>query len=491
MLLFRSHKLKALLLILVAATVPLSLVNCRPKTPRQGWSKRWGPLVPHESFPGDCSLCHVADNWNVLRDDFSFDHAKETGYALEGAHAAASCLRCHNDRGPVQAYVERGCGGCHPDPHASSLGLDCERCHDQWNWEPTGLIGEHARTRFPLYGAHAVVPCESCHVGAAAGQFRGAPIECEICHREDLSGATSPDHLANGWTTDCARCHTTTVWQNVVFAHDSFPLVGGHGGLDCTQCHTSGVFEAISTECYTCHQADYEAALDHVSLNFALDCTQCHGTSAWTPATVDHTIFPLTAGHAGLDCAQCHTDGTVGTIPSDCYACHATDYAGAPDHASADFSHDCEQCHSTVAWIPATFDHTSFPLTGGHSGLDCTQCHTGGTFETIPSDCYSCHASDYAGAPDHASLGFPQDCTQCHSSVAWTPATFSHTDFPLTGSHNLACTDCHTTGSTSTFSCIDCHAHTAGATNDDHDEVRDYSYNSAACYSCHPSGRGD
>lgn len=103
------------------------------------------------------------------------------------AHAWASCLRCHNDRGPVVSFAARGCGGCHPDPHTSSLGLDCERCHEQINWRPTGLIAEHARTRFPLFGAHAVAPCESCHPGAAAGQFRGAPVECDLCHRADLA----------------------------------------------------------------------------------------------------------------------------------------------------------------------------------------------------------------------------------------------------------------------------------------------------------------
>jgi len=487
---FQNSRSKLFSLIVLAATTVLVLVNCRPEVPRQGWSKRWGPLVPHNTFPGDCSLCHVPDRWDVLREDFSFDHEKETGYPLEGAHASASCLRCHNDRGPVKAYVARGCGGCHPDPHASSLGLDCERCHDQRTWEPTGLIAEHARTRFPLYGVHAVAPCESCHPGAPAGQFRGAPIECELCHQDDLTRATSPDHLANGWTTDCQRCHTATTWQQAAFAHDFFPLLGGHAGLDCTQCHTSGVFGTIPSDCYVCHQTDYEAATDHVAQSYSQDCERCHTIVAWTPARFNHTVFSLTGAHTGLTCAQCHTSGTLGTIPSDCYSCHSAEYAGAPDHSALNFSHDCEQCHSTLAWTPATFNHTNFPLTGGHSGLDCTQCHTGGTVGTIPSDCYSCHSADYASAPDHSSLSFPHACEDCHGTSAWTPASFHHT-FPLTGDHNLSCAECHTTGSTSAFSCIDCHAHTASAMNERHDEVHNYSYSSAACYSCHPDGQGD
>lgn len=473
------------LLAVLAATI---LVNCRPDVPREGWDENWGPLVPHHTFPGDCGICHVPDRWDVLRDDFSFDHEKETGYPLEGAHAEAACLRCHNDRGPVTAYVARGCGGCHPDPHAASLGLDCQRCHDERTWEPTGLIAEHAQTRFPLYGTHMVTPCESCHPGAPAGQFRGAPIECELCHQTDLARATSPDHLANGWTSDCQRCHTATLWASAIVPHDAFPLVGGHGGLDCVQCHTSGTFEAIPSDCYVCHQTDYEGAPDHISGSFSQDCEQCHSIIAWTPASFNHTVFPLTGGHTGLDCTQCHTGGTFGSLPTDCYSCHSDDFASAPDHVAQGFSNDCEDCHSVVAWTPATFNHTAFPLTAGHAGLDCIQCHTSGSFGTIPADCYSCHSADYAGAPDHASLGFPQDCEECHTTSAWTPATFTHT-FPLTGSHNLSCTECHTTGSTSSFSCIDCHAHAQSETDNDHDEVSGYSYNSQACYTCHPDGR--
>ena len=395
----------------------VALLNCRLDAPRQGWSSRWGPLVSHKTFPGDCGICHVTERWDVLRKDFSFNHEKQTGHPLEGAHATAACLRCHNDRGPVASFAARGCGGCHPDPHTSSLGLDCTRCHEQTSWRPTGLIAEHARTRFPLFGAHAVAPCESCHAGAAAGQFRGAPTECDLCHRAELARATSPDHAASGWTSDCQRCHMPLGWERAFVRHDFFPLPGGHAGLDCTRCHTSGV---------------------------------------------------------------------LGRIPSDCYSCHAADYQTAPGHVAESFPHTCEECHSISAWTPARYEHKVFALTGAHVGLDCSRCHTGGTFSPLPTDCYSCHATDYQGAPDHVALSFPHTCQQCHTTTAWLPSTFRHS-FPLSGSHDRACTDCHTTGSTSTFNCLNCH--TAASTNARHDDVSGYSYNSQACYQCHPTGR--
>jgi hypothetical protein len=463
------------------------LVNCRQNGPRHGWNKKWGPLVPHRSFPGDCGLCHVPDRWDVLRDDFSFDHEARTGYPLEGAHAQAACLRCHNDRGPVQVYASRGCAGCHPDPHTATLGLDCQRCHDETSWRPTGLMAEHARTRFALMGAHVAAPCESCHSGATAGQFRGAPTQCELCHQADLARATAPNHVANGWVADCERCHTPIAWERSNFVHDFFPLVGGHAGLDCLRCHTNGVLGSIPSDCYSCHATDYAGAPDHASQNFPHTCEQCHSPAAWTPATYTHNSFPLTGGHAGLTCTRCHTGGVLGPIPSDCYSCHATDYAGAPDHASQNFSHTCERCHSTAAWTPATYDHSSFPLTGGHGGLACSQCHPGGTPGTIPSNCYSCHAADYQRAANHATLGFPQTCEQCHTATAWQPATFQH-PFPLQSVHNVSCTECHPGGGASSFTCLNCHEHNPTETGGHHAEVNGYIYDSQACYQCHPGG---
>ena len=329
--------------VLVTAGV-VFITNCRPEVPRQNWNRQWGPLVPHKTFPGDCGICHVTQRWDLVRADFSFDHKAQTGYSLVGAHAYAACLRCHNDRGPVKAYLARGCGGCHPDPHASSLGLDCEKCHEQTNWRPTGSIADHARTGFHLIAAHAVAPCESCHRQAAVGQFRGAPRQCELCHQNNLAGATSPDHIANGWTTNCERCHTPAGWAGADFQHYFFPLTGGHAGVVCATCHTGGSFQPISSACYSCHAANYQGAPDHSALGFPTDCERCHNTTAWTPASFAHA-FPLQGPH-DVTCAECHTAGSTSTF--NCLDCH--DQADTDDkHSDVDgysyASQACYQCH--------------------------------------------------------------------------------------------------------------------------------------------------
>jgi len=391
----------------------LVMGGCQLLKPRNEWNKGWGPLVPHTSFPGDCGICHRPDGWDKLRDDFSFDHEKETGYRLEGTHSAAACLRCHNDRGPVQTYVARGCSGCHLDVHASSLGLDCERCHSQISWEPTGLLSEHARTRFPLMGAHAITACESCHEGAAAGQFRGAPTQCEICHSAALATAVNPAHAVNGWISDCQKCHQPSSWSGAFVPHDFFPLAGGHAALDCTQCHVGGVFTGLSSDCYSCHSANYQAAPAHVASNYSHDCTQCHSISGWLPAVFDHAFFALTGGHAGLDCSRCHVGGVYTGLSPDCYSCHSANYQSAPDHVAMAFPHDCMQCHTTSAWIPANFQH-NFPLTGPHN-VSCIECHTSGNTQVF--NCLTCHEKTTTDEHHKEVSGYSytsQACYQCH-----------------------------------------------------------------------------
>ncbi|QDU65445.1 hypothetical protein [Engelhardtia mirabilis] len=563
---------KAFAGLLVALLVACGLQLRGPDGPRQGWWDERGPVVPHDTFPADCSLCHVGKGWSTIRADFQFDHLAETGVELDGAHDGAQCLRCHNDRGPVQWYAAKGCSGCHQDPHLGRLGATCTECHDTFDWFPSGILADHQSTRFPLEGAHLATACASCHPAAEAGQFTGVSTRCESCHLEDALGAQSFDHVASGNLTSCEQCHQPTQWGGGTFVHNFFPLTGGHALSDCSACHTGGVFSGLSTncfschaddftgtddpdhvaagfstscdechniqswegaafnhaffpltaghsisdcsachgsgtfaglstDCFSCHASDYAGAMDpnHVTAGFSTACDECHNTSTWEGANVDHSFFPLTAGHNLASCTACHSPGTFMGLSSDCFSCHASDYTGAsdPNHVTAGFSTSCEECHNTSDWGDANIDHSFFPLTAGHNLSSCTACHSPGTFTGLSSDCFSCHASDYTGAndPNHIAAGYPTTCQACHNTSDWDDAVFNH-DFPIkTGAHkNFSCTQCHTNPATyAVFSCIDCHEHNAVDTQKKHkpDEVPGYSYNSAACYSCHPNGKGD
>ena len=200
------------------AGLALMIVACViPPDQRIGERYRWwaglGPVLPHDSFPADCRLCHIGEKWHTLTDTFSFDHELRTGVALEGAHTKARCLRCHNDRGPVDVFNAKGCVGCHEDRHFGELGADCTSCHNQDTWQAEGQIERHERTGFPLRGAHAAVSCHRCHPGGFVGNFLPTDHECLTCHMKDLARTSNPPHIPLGWVERCDRCHLPTKWN--------------------------------------------------------------------------------------------------------------------------------------------------------------------------------------------------------------------------------------------------------------------------------------
>ena len=554
---------------LVCGLVYAAAVACATFVPQNGWDPSFGPVVPHDTFPGDCSLCHESGGWHTLR----ADHEKETGVALVGAHGKVGCLMCHNDRGPVAQFAARGCAGCHADPHLQRLGNNCKDCHDETSWRAREAIAQHDRTRFPLIGAHAAVACFRCHPGAQVGNFAGAPVECGQCHADDRTRTTDPDHVALGYSLDCQQCHLSLGWKPARFDHPaSFPLTNGHFGRQCRECHTSpNSFTGLSPACATCHTDEHAVTVEpsHPAAGFGTDCSECHDTRTFRVSSWPHpSSFPLTFGHAGQRCTRCHQNQVYSGTSATCSTCHLPDYQGTtnPNHVMSGFSTDCTLCHGTAGWHGAVAEHpASFPLTNSHARA-CNDCHTTpGTYAGLSTACVSCHLTQYQAttSPNHVGIGYSTDCALCHGTVTWQGATGTHpATFPLTNAHNRACTACHTTpgtyaglntacvschlteyqgttdpshtafmmsqqcqdchgtttwrpssfvhqfpinsgahrnlacfdchnnpGNRAQFSCIDCHEHRQSEMNSKHNEVGGYTYNSAACYSCHPNGR--
>jgi nitrate/TMAO reductase-like tetraheme cytochrome c subunit len=230
-----------------------------------------------------------------------------------------------------------------------------------------------------------------------------------------------------------------------------------------------GIYDGLSTACVDCHQNDYDDTgdPDHAEAGFGTTCNNCHTTSNWD-ANYDHSLtgFPLTGAHLNRNCSECHTGGLYSNQSSACFACHETQFNNAdnPDHTG--YPTTCGQCHSTISWDGATFDHstTDFPLTGAHVSLACASCHVGGQYTETSTDCYACHSDDYDNTddPDHAAMGFPQNCEACHNTTTWDDADFDHSTsgFPLTGAHvNASCADCHIGGqySGTPADCYFCH----------------------------------
>ncbi|MGA2623345.1 MAG: hypothetical protein ABSF91_05775 [Bacteroidota bacterium] len=405
---------------------------------------------------------------------------QQTRFPLLGKHSLVDCDACH-DRASTHQYAGTPltCITCHqadfegsknPNHVQDRFPVDCIRCHrvDALAW-PGSF--DHNATAFPLTGAHRTVICSQCHTN---NQFTNLATNCFSCHARDFTNAQAPNHVAGNFSNLCQSCHTTVAWTPSTFNHAStaFPLTGAHVGVECQSCHANGNYRLVYVNCYQCHQNDFQTSTNpnHVTGNFSHDCTQCHTTTGWSPASFDHasTRFPLTGSHIAVQCLSCHISGNYQITYTDCYQCHQSDYLRPtnPNHVTAIFSRDCTPCHTTTAWIPSTFSHSStkLPLTGAHLTIQCQSCHTSGNYQLVYINCYQCHQNDFqtAANPNHVAGNFTHDCTQCHSTTAWSPATFDHsaTKFPLTGTHlTTPCQSCHTGGNYQLVyaDCYQCH----------------------------------
>lgn len=137
-----------------------------------------------------CTGCHTEGAW--LPSTFDLFRHGETGFALEGAHLAASCTACHVPAvdGHWRFRIEEtSCAGCHAEdePHGGQFaGRACTDCHTTETFAIASF--DHADTSYALEGAHADVDCAGCHreERTAAGRVfvRYAPLstDCASCH---------------------------------------------------------------------------------------------------------------------------------------------------------------------------------------------------------------------------------------------------------------------------------------------------------------------
>lgn len=282
----------------------------------------------------DCAGCHATSGWKTQR----FDHARETGFTLAGAHASLDCKGCHTTPS-LKDPLPRDCAACHrkTDPHANRFGDACEKCHGTTAWTPSTF--EHTRDgHFELAGPHARLRCHACHTGVVAQQKLGTG--CRDCHRTD-------DLHAGRLGTDCARCHAGEKWgSNVAFDHDltDFPLVGLHVAVPCHECHASRSYKGVAQDCHGCHQRDdrHEGALGK-------DCEGCHSPNGWGLWEFDHakaTGFALVGAHAKAACNGCHKQPPQALkLSGDCASCHVPD-----DVHLGQFGRQCQRCHGSVTF---------------------------------------------------------------------------------------------------------------------------------------------
>jgi hypothetical protein len=463
------------------------------------------PSHVQANFPTSCQQCHNTTSWG----NATFDHST-TGFPLTGAHTTLQCTQCHINGNYNLTSANTACVSCHqtdynnthnPSHVQAAFPTTCQQCHNTTSWGNATF--DHSTTGFPLTGAHTTLQCTQCHINGNYN-LTSANTACISCHQTDFNNTNNPPHASAGFPTTCQTCHTTASWSGATFNHTTtgFALTGAHTSLQCSQCHVNNNYSLTSGACVNCHLKDFQGTTNpnHVQAGFPQTCDQCHTTTSWGNGTFDHstTGWALTGAHTTLQCVQCHVNGNYSLTSANtaCVSCHQTDYTNTnnPNHAQVGFPTTCDVCHSTASWANATFNHnnTTFPLTGAHTTVACTSCHVNNNYTTLPTACYGCHQADYNGTtnPNHTAAGFPTTCQTCHTTTSWAGATFNHTYFPTShGGANGVCSTCHTNPNDySVFTCTNCHL--KPQTDQNHQGVNGYVYNSANCYQCHKNGSG-
>jgi hypothetical protein len=222
--------------------------------------------------------------------------------------------------------------------------------------ESSFSLEQHAKTKFPLDGAHVATPCFACHLTTAgknvgevsnlpdvgAGDkkwcFRNIGERCVDCH-DDVH--QKGNELAEKWypNQDCQTCHLTESWSasSGKFDHSKtdFALKGKHAQVDCRACHVSETqppkrtFDGLAAKCNDCHNDNHagQFVVDGVT-----DCARCHGNEEWPIKKFNHnkTQFPLEGKHAETACDKCHLpkeiEGVVTAqyrfVSFECVVCH-------------------------------------------------------------------------------------------------------------------------------------------------------------------------
>jgi hypothetical protein len=326
---------------------------------------------PHKGRLGPkCSDCHNDVDWkkNI---GANFDHSTAR-FPLRGAHVSVRCEKCHDATsawGPRPAFAQ--CANCHAGPHAQgqlSVAADCSACHVERAFKPSTFdAAAHAKTRFPLAGAHQKLECRRCHVELELSAprdaknlwWKTADVACAACHPD--SHGESLSRLRQG-SAECLGCHDQDRWKPSSFAVTAhaktrFTLSHKHADALCARCHArdradlsvplgaavSGraglVFALEELRCRDCH------ANPHGDSKASFECGNCHDSVRWSPARIgidEHRkfSFALDGSHAAIPCIECHTE--LGARRG------GSNLLNAPVSSSIRFgskTRDCKDCH--------------------------------------------------------------------------------------------------------------------------------------------------
>ena len=224
--------------------------------------------------------------------------------------------------------------------------------------------------------------------------------------------------LIEAQPTFCNSCHEMNFnyepWKNSTHSNST----------NCLNCHSEpGLVGSLKVKI-----RGIQELIDHIKGDYQVpifnsvpvkneQCIACHPLPSIVDRGIDvrHTLHT----EAGLQCVDCHSKVVHNT----------------PGEPTVIVQQQCEGCHQSHLG-----SGSAFPLNGGHSTLQCVQCHSSGTTSGVSSDCSSCHTTP------STHNGLTSSCVSCHTLVSFSPSTFRH---PQVGEHfesreeRLQCSSCH------------------------------------------------
>jgi len=388
---------------------------------------------------------------------------------------------------------------------------------------------DHASTGFSLSSQHALARCESCHI---QGVFRGTPRDCASCHRNASRPMATQFPVRHIPTTQpCDTCHRAAAWNVVIYRHQGVTrgsCLTCHTGAfatgkpaqhvattaSCDTCHNTLIWTATTYDhsgvaagtCANCHNGVTATGKPARHVPTTASCDTCHTTILWRPAIYPHdatttgqcstchnnvTALGKSAAHIpdNRQCDTCHTSTISFRIRvmnhsglnGQCSNCHSGAYvsqnAVAKPATHVPTTAQCDTCHTTVAWRPASFSHNAsmagtcatchngVTATGKNTGhiptsAQCDTCHASTisflgavmNHTGLAGQCSNCHNGTYlaqnAQAKPASHVATTQQCDTCHhSTTSWATVTFNHslaTPPVFIGDHS--CANCHKSG---------------------------------------------
>jgi hypothetical protein len=261
-------------------------------------------------------------------------------------------------------------------------------------------------------------PCQSCHAISFASFFiTGTPQmtvadhtamfaviggSCDACHEsgKSFTGVSGLTTRPNGHHVgqDCSGCHSPNKGWNGNMAKKK--IAATTTATTTTRSTIGTVVNAPAVSQSSATAAGTGSASRGVVTPGAPLLNRTNGAAALRGAGVAGPMGSASVSHAG--------------VTTNCVSCHNGVLARGKGATHIASNNSCENCHTTIAWMPARFEHRG-----------------------VTASCASCHNGVAAAGKPARHVPTTQDCSACHGTISWAAATFNHMGI------NATCQSCH------------------------------------------------